>query len=195
MCTYHQRWKIKQVRHFHIWLWHAIPYLRTATKHGVHTRRFSQLKIQDKNLSVTTAIVSRWKGSRPLQGQASWSTVTHNHNSCAPVCVCGAGTINVCVREEDKRVVMMKWVLEHTVQDMTDNFLTSAVMVDLTASKIPILDKSVYLAERAWNLSKAMRGEYGLYACVRHDTYIISHIIMPSIEQLRSLSICWGKLL
>lgn len=98
----------------------------------------------------------------------------------------------MCVRDRRGHgVVMMKWVLEHTVQDMTDNFLTSAVMVDLTASKIPILDKCVSLAKRACNLCKAMHEEYGLYACVIHDTYISSHIIMASIGQLSSCSICY----
>lgn len=51
----------------------------------------------------------------------------------------------MCVRERKGHgVVMMKRVLEHTVQDMTDNFLTSVVMVDLTASKIPLADKNVF---------------------------------------------------
>lgn len=42
---------------------------------------------------------------------------------------------------------MMKRVLEHPFQDMTDNFLTSVVMVDLTANKIPVLDKRVSLVK------------------------------------------------
>lgn len=97
----------------------------------------------------------------------------------------------MCVREgKGHGIVMAKRVLKHTVQDMTDNFLTSVVMVDQTSSKIPIRDKGVSLAKRTCNLSTAMRGEYGLCACGRHDTYITRHITVANVGQLRSLSIC-----
>lgn len=62
--------------------------------------------------------------------------------------MCARAAGNKCVSERRGHgVVMMKLVLEHTVQDMTDNFLTSVVMADLTASKISILDKSVSFAK------------------------------------------------